>query len=113
METKDQRTFVQKLIEPFLTLKNKDFAKLYLAQTISLIGDAFTWVGLVLLAYQFGKECSAVILASALTLPIAGFLGSDFPQKEFLYGGLMIILFSIIAVLVFKLSLKFNSKSNN
>ncbi|WP_185116750.1 hypothetical protein [Chryseobacterium geocarposphaerae] len=32
METKDQKTCVQKLTEPFLALKNKDFAKLYLAQ---------------------------------------------------------------------------------
>jgi NRE family putative nickel resistance protein-like MFS transporter len=94
METKDQRTFVQKLTEPFLALKNKAFAKLYLAQTISLIGDAFTWVGLALLAYQFGKERSAVILASALTLrvtafiifsPFAGVLADKVSRKKILY----------------------------
>lgn len=94
METKDQRTFFQKLKEPFLALKNKAFAKLYLAQTISLVGDAFTWVGLALLAYQFGKERSAVILASALTLrvtafiifsPFAGVLADKVSRKKILY----------------------------
>lgn len=94
METKDQRTFVQKLTEPFLALRNKAFAKLYLAQTISLIGDAFTWVGLALLAYQFGKERSAIILASALTLrvtafiifsPFAGVLADKVSRKKILY----------------------------
>lgn len=94
METKDQRTFAQKLTEPFLALRNKAFAKLFLAQTISLIGDAFTLVGLALLAYQFGKERSAVILASALTLrvtafiifsPFAGVLADKVPRKKILY----------------------------
>lgn len=33
-------------------LRNKTFAKLYMAQTVSLLGDAFSWVGLALLAYQ-------------------------------------------------------------
>jgi NRE family putative nickel resistance protein-like MFS transporter len=92
METKDQRTFAQKLTEPFLALRNKAFAKLFLAQTISLIGDVFTWVGLALLAYQFGKERSAVILASALTLrvtafiifsPFAGVLADKVPRKKY------------------------------
>ncbi|MDN5480250.1 MAG: MFS transporter, partial [Chryseobacterium sp.] len=94
METKDQRTFVQKLTEPFMALKNKTFAKLYMAQTVSLIGDAFTWVGLALLAYQFGKERSAVILATALTLrvtafiifsPFAGVLADRVSRKKILY----------------------------
>ncbi|WP_027379041.1 MFS transporter [Chryseobacterium daeguense] len=94
MENKDKRTFVQKLTEPFMALKNKTFAKLYMAQTISLIGDAFTWVGLALLAYQFGKERSAIILASALTLrvtafiifsPFAGVLADRISRKKILY----------------------------
>jgi hypothetical protein len=34
------------------------------------LGDTFTWVGLALLSYQFGKENAAVILASALTLRV-------------------------------------------
>ncbi|WP_407503303.1 MFS transporter [Elizabethkingia miricola] len=94
METKDRRTVFQKLTEPFLALRNKVFAKLYLAQTISLIGDAFTWVGLALLAYQFGEDRSAVILASALTLrvttfilfsPFAGVLADRVSRKKILY----------------------------
>ncbi|MEH6765192.1 MAG: hypothetical protein V7655_11885 [Aequorivita antarctica] len=33
---------LSKLLEPFQALRNRLFAKLYLAQTISLLGDAFT-----------------------------------------------------------------------
>lgn len=65
---------LSKLLEPFQALRNRLFAKLYLAQTISLLGDAFTWVGLALLAYQFGEERAAVILATALTLRVAAFI---------------------------------------
>lgn len=80
--------------EPFKALKNIPFARLYLAQTISLLGDAFTWVGLALISYQFGKENSAVILASALTLrviafivfaPFAGVLADKIDRKKILY----------------------------
>jgi NRE family putative nickel resistance protein-like MFS transporter len=60
--------------DTFTALKNKVFAGLYFAESISLLGDAFTWVGLALLAYQFGKERSAVILASALTLRVSAFI---------------------------------------
>jgi MFS transporter, NRE family, putaive nickel resistance protein len=79
---------------PFLALKNGLFARLYLAQTVSLLGDAFTWVGLALLSYQFGKENAAVILASALTLrvvafilfsPFAGVLADKIDRKKILY----------------------------
>ncbi|MCO5946679.1 MFS transporter [Mucilaginibacter flavidus] len=62
------------LAEPFVALKNRVFAGLYFAESISLLGDAFTWVGLALLSYQFGKERSAVILATALTLRVAAFI---------------------------------------
>lgn len=94
MTTSDKRTIVQVLTEPFLALKNRVFAKLYLAQTISLIGDAFTWVGLALLAYQIDKERSAVILSTALTLrvtafiifsPFAGALADKVNRKKILY----------------------------
>ncbi|MHA4807839.1 MFS transporter [Flavitalea flava] len=79
---------------PFYTLKNRVFAKLYLAETISLLGDAFTWVGLALLAYQFGKGRSAIILSTALTLrvvafiifsPFAGVLADKVDRKKILY----------------------------
>ena len=85
---------MSKLLEPFQSLRNHLFAKLYLAQTISLMGDAFTWVGLALLAYQFGEERAAVILATALTLrvtafiifsPFAGVLADRISRKKILY----------------------------
>lgn len=62
------------LADLFRSLENGIFALLYFAETISLIGDAFTWVGLALMAYQFGRERSAVILATALTLRVAAFI---------------------------------------
>jgi len=83
-----------KLTEPFQALQNKLFAKVYLAQTISLLGDAFTWVGLALLAYQFGEGRAAIILATALTLrvtafiifsPFAGVLADRIDRKKILY----------------------------
>ncbi|WP_229598485.1 MFS transporter [Runella zeae] len=86
--------FLKTLIEPFQALRNKTFAKLYLAQTISLIGDAFTWVGLALLAYEIDKERSSIILATALTLrvtafivfsPFAGVLADRVERKKILY----------------------------
>lgn len=58
---------LQQLAKPFAALKNKTFAKLYLAQIISLLGDAFSWVGLALLAYQIDPENSSRILATANT----------------------------------------------
>ncbi|MGY0039365.1 MFS transporter [Pedobacter sp. NJ-S-72] len=89
-----QTRLIQVLKEPFQALRQKAFATLYFAQTISLLGDAFTWVGLALLSYQFGKENSAVILASALTLrviafiifsPFAGVLADRVDRKKILY----------------------------
>ena len=89
-----KRTIIEVLTEPFKALKNTVFAKLYLAQTISLVGDAFTWVGLALLAYQLDKDRSAVILATALTLrvtafiifsPFAGVLADKVERKKILY----------------------------
>ncbi len=62
------------LIEPFQALQNGVFAKLYFAQTISLLGDAFTWVALALLVFQIDKERSAAILATALTLRVTAFV---------------------------------------
>ena len=57
-----------------MALSNRTFATLYFAQTISLLGDAFTWVGLALLAFQFDKDRSAAILATALTLRVTAFI---------------------------------------
>src|SRR5215203_2859455 len=74
--------------------KNKSFLLLYLAEAISLLGDAITWVGIALLSYQFGGERSAAILAMALTLrvtafivfgPYAGVLADRLDRKKILY----------------------------
>ena len=94
MENKNKRNIAAVLLEPFKALQNKTFAKLYLAQTISLLGDAFSWVGLALLAYQIDKERSPVILATALTLrvtafiifsPFAGVVADKVDRKKILY----------------------------
>jgi NRE family putative nickel resistance protein-like MFS transporter len=79
---------------PFSALKDKIFLRLYLSQTISLLGDAFTWVGIALLAFQFGGEHSAAILSTALTLrvtafiifgPYAGVLADRIDRKKVMY----------------------------
>lgn len=59
---------------PFQSLRNPTFARLYLAQTTSLLGDALTWVGLALLAYELTGQQSASILGWALTLRVAAFV---------------------------------------
>ena len=85
---------LRKVLEPFQALRNRVFAKLYFAQTISLLGDAFTWVGLALLSYQIDKDRSASILATALTLrvtafivfsPFAGVVADRIDRKTILY----------------------------
>src|SRR5258706_4028280 len=78
----------------FSALRDKIFLTLYLSQTISLLGDAFTWVGIALLAFQFGGEHSAAILSAALTLrvtafiifgPYAGVLADRIDRKKIMY----------------------------
>jgi len=54
----------------FQSLKNPVFARLYAAQTTSLLGDALTWVGLALLAFELAGQHSAVVLSGALTLRV-------------------------------------------
>jgi MFS transporter, NRE family, putaive nickel resistance protein len=56
------------------SLKNPVFARLYLAQTISLLGDALTWVGLALMAFQLAGKDSALVLSAALTLRVTAFV---------------------------------------
>lgn len=82
------------LIDPFRTLKNSTFAKLFMSQTASLFGDAFTWLGLALFAYELSPARSAAILASALTLrvaayiifsPFAGVVSERFKRKSILW----------------------------
>jgi MFS transporter, NRE family, putaive nickel resistance protein len=55
-------------------LKNPIFARLYLAQTINLVGDALTWLGLALLAFELAGEDSGAVLAGALTLRVTAFV---------------------------------------
>jgi MFS transporter, NRE family, putaive nickel resistance protein len=58
----------------FQSLRNPTFARLYLAQTISLFGDALTWLGLALLAFELAGKDSAVVLSVALTLRVTAFV---------------------------------------
>jgi NRE family putative nickel resistance protein-like MFS transporter len=85
---------ITQLIIPFKSLQNKTFARLYWAETISLIGDACTWLGIALLAYEIAGKQSATILATALTLrviafvlfaPFAGIMADKFDRKKILY----------------------------
>ena len=80
----------------FTALRNPRFARLYTAQTVSQIGDALTWVGLALLAYQLtGGKDAAVVLGAALTLrvlafvifsPLAGVIADRINRKWLLVG---------------------------
>ena len=74
-------SFTSVFLTPFQALKNRVFAVLYFAESISLLGDAFTWVGLALLSYQFGKERSPIIWATALTLRVTALVGYLFGVK--------------------------------
>ncbi|BDD05834.1 MFS transporter [Aureibacter tunicatorum] len=78
---------------PLDSLKNKRFTQFFLAQSISLFGDALTWVGLALLAFELAGERSAVVLATALTLRVtiyvllssfSGMLSEYFSRKKIL-----------------------------
>jgi len=75
----------------FQSLKNPVFARLYAAQTISLLGDALTWVGLALLTFELAGKNSGVVLSGALTLrvtafvllsPLAGAFADRFERKR-------------------------------
>ncbi len=75
------------------SLRNTIFRRLYLAQTISLVGDALTWLGLALLAFELAGKSAPIVLAGALTLrvtaftllsPLAGVLADRFDRKPIL-----------------------------
>ncbi|QLL29373.1 MFS transporter [Thermosynechococcus sichuanensis E542] len=85
-------------------LRNRAFARLYAAQAINLIGDAFTWLGLGLLAFELAGENSGLWLSTALTLrvvifvllaPMAGVLADRLDRK-----GLMVTTHLVRMVLV-------------
>jgi MFS transporter, NRE family, putaive nickel resistance protein len=76
-------------------LENPIFARLYLAQTINLIGDALTWLGLALLAFELVGEQAGTVLAGALTLrvlafvvlsPLAGAIADRVDRKRLMIG---------------------------
>jgi NRE family putative nickel resistance protein-like MFS transporter len=77
----------------FRSLNNSSFARLYGAQTISLLGDALTWVGLALTAFELAGTEAAAVLSIALTLrvtafvlisPLAGSLADRFDRQQIL-----------------------------
>jgi MFS transporter, NRE family, putaive nickel resistance protein len=79
----------------FQPLKNPTFARLYIAQAISLLGDALTWLGLALLAVEIAGDRAPSILATALTLrilafivcaPIVGMIADKFDRQLILVG---------------------------
>jgi MFS transporter, NRE family, putaive nickel resistance protein len=55
------------------SLHNPIFRRLYIAQTISLFGDALTWLGLALLAFELAGKSAPIVLAGALTLRVTAF----------------------------------------
>jgi MFS transporter, NRE family, putaive nickel resistance protein len=79
----------------FQPLKNPTFARLYIAQAISLLGDALTWLGLALLAVELAGDRAPSILATALTCriiafivcaPIVGMIADKFDRQLILVG---------------------------
>ena len=58
----------------FRSLRNPIFARLYAAQTTNLLGDALTWLGLALLAFELAGNNAAVVLSVALTLRVTAFV---------------------------------------
>jgi MFS transporter, NRE family, putaive nickel resistance protein len=61
-------------LQLFRSLQNPTFARLYSAQITNLLGDALTWLGLALLAFELAGENSAVVLSAALTLRVTAFV---------------------------------------
>lgn len=61
-------------LQLFRSLRNPVFARLYTAQTMNLLGDALSWVGLALLAFELAGKNSAVVLSVALTLRVTAFV---------------------------------------
>jgi MFS transporter, NRE family, putaive nickel resistance protein len=58
----------------FVGLHNPIFRRLYIAQSISLLGDALSWLGLALLAWELAGSSAPLVLAGALTLRVTAFV---------------------------------------
>lgn len=50
----------------------------------------------------YGSHFAFSHLWWAIAYPVAGYLGTAYPQSSFLYGGIMTISFAVLAVLLFK-----------
>lgn len=61
-------------LQLFRGLSHPLFARLYLAQTINLLGDALTWVGLALLTFELSGQQAGASLAGVLTLRVTTFV---------------------------------------
>ena len=97
----------------YLIFKNKPFRWLYLSQAINLLGDAISWTGLALLAYQIsGKEATNVlsisltirVLVFVLVAPYAGILADKIDRKKIMLTTHVIrmILVSIIPFAIYE-----------
>lgn len=58
----------------FAGLHNPIFRRLYMAQSVSLLGDALSWLGLALLAFELAGNAAPIVLAGALTLRVTAFV---------------------------------------
>jgi NRE family putative nickel resistance protein-like MFS transporter len=97
-----------RFLEPLRSLREGLFRRLYIAQAISLLGDSVTWLGVALLAYEFGGAESAKILAVSLVLRVtafvlfgsyAGIIADTFNRKK-----IMIITNMFRMIIVFSLA---------
>jgi len=97
-----------RFFEPLTALREQLFTRLYVAQAISLLGDSITWLGIALLAYEFGGDKSAKILAVSLVLRVsafvifgsyAGIIADNFSRKK-----IMIITNMFRMIIVFSLA---------
>ncbi|MCL4722180.1 MAG: MFS transporter [Gammaproteobacteria bacterium] len=82
----------------FEALRNRVFARLYLAQASNLLGDALVWVAIALLAFELAEDRAAAVLGMALTMrvaafvllsPVAGAMADRVNRKLLLVGALM------------------------
>ena len=80
-----------KLPPAFRCLQNPIFLQIYSAQTVNLIGDALSWVGIALLSFELAGKGSGALLAGLLTVrviafvvlsPIAGVIADHFDRKK-------------------------------
>lgn len=59
----------------FGTLRNRDYARLFGAQVIALLGTGLLTVALALLAYDLAEDRAGVVLGTALTIKMLAYVG--------------------------------------